>query len=102
MRKNISLTHLSNALPRPILTFTFSLDAPRRCQRIEGSLRDTWNAGAGEPDAPLQMSTVRVKVSEAKGFARPRRFGCFLVDVNGPRMGSRDQRPRAFCFSLGS
>lgn len=28
------------------------------------------------------------------------RFECDLVAVNGPRMGSRNQRPRAFLFFL--
>ena len=37
--------------------------------------------------------------SEKQGFSRQRRFGCPLVDVNGPGTGSRDQRSRAFFFS---
>ena len=37
--------------------------------------------------------------NEKQGFSRQSRFECPLVDVNGPRTGSRDQRSRAFFFS---
>ena len=81
------------------IALTFAPDAPWQMltARRQASKRDGLRSGY-DANAPLQMSTRR-RCNEKQGFSRQSRFGCPLVDVNGPRTGSRDQRSRAFFFS---
>ena len=56
------------------------------------------SAVAGEPDAPWRMFNGSREPREARARRGRCRFECHLVAVNGPRLGSRDQKPRASFF----